>query len=213
MVSGEFILVLIITLLNISLWAVFFVKLKRNLSPQRILTDIKQEVEKLLIEINRTVAEDITLIDDRSKKMNEIIDECEKKMALYYAQEHSKDRESDVLQRLTTPKKSTTKAQSLASKYQVTSVHQDISNDDDSVQLSIDFETHRVNEKARLLEEQTQENTNLPEIKTVQNSPITEVPFKNRVLQLASNDLSVEMIAQKLGCTETEVQIILDLYL
>ena len=212
MITGEFILVLLITLLNILLWVAFFVKLKRTLSPQRILIDIKNEVEKLLIEINKTVADDITLIDDRSNKVKEIIDECEKKIALYYAQENSKGREIDVLQRLSNTKTVLPKVQSIINKYQTKAVASDHFVDDDSVQLSIDFETNRINEQSLLFEENNSVTSTVPTIMEVEDSKIQEVPFKKKVLQLASNYLSAEQIAQKLGCTETEVQIILDLY-
>lgn len=212
MITGEFILLSIITVINISLWAVFFVQLKRNLSPQRILTDIKNEVEKLLIEINKTVAEDITLIDDRDRKLRELIDECEKKIALYYAQEQSKGRESDVLQRLSSSPKVPVKEQVAAKKYKSNAAPIETIDEKEAVQLSIDFETYRINERARAIEEEIppQEKT-MPEIKQAE-LPLPEMPFKNKVLQLAANDFSAEAIAQKLGCTETEVQIIIDLY-
>ena len=213
MITGEFILVLIITLLNISLWVVFFVKLKNSLSPQRILFDIKQEVEKILIEINKTVSDDITIIDDRVKKVKEIIDDCEKKIALYCAQEQNKNRELDVFKRLDSLNKKSTKSKEIARKYQLNTSPLDSVVESDSVQLSIDFETYKVNEQARILEENHSVVSDIPEITTIEDSPIKEVPFKKKVLQLAANDVSVETIAQKLGRTETEVQMILDLFL
>ncbi len=213
MITGEFILLFIITLLNIVLWIVFFVRLKRNLSPQRILTDIKNEVEKLLIEINRTVAEDITLIDDRSNKLRELIDECEKKIALYYAQEKSKGRETEVLQRLSPTNKVPIKEKNVAKKYQKNATPVATNVESESVQLSIDFETYRVNERARIIEQKNvPEEKSTPQINQIEENPLPEMPFKNKVLQLAANDFSAETIAQKLGCTETEVQIIIDLY-
>ncbi len=213
MITGEFILLLIITLLNVFLWVVFFVKLKNNLSPQRILSDIKQEVEKLLIEINKTVSDDITIIDDRAKKTKEIIDDCEKKMALYYAQEQSKHREADVLHRLDNSNKISSKGNEVAKKYQRNASRTDSVIESDTVQLSIDFENYNVTNQSFVSEEDSSVVNDIPEITTIEDSPIKEVPFKRKVLQLAANDYSVETIAQKLGCTETEVQIILDLFL
>ena len=48
---ASIIIVIIIGIVNISLWVYFYVKFKKTFSPDGILTNISREVDKLLIEI------------------------------------------------------------------------------------------------------------------------------------------------------------------
>ncbi len=220
MISGEVVLLIIISLINIALWFVFFLRLKRSFSPQALLSDIKNEVEKLIIEINKTTLDDVTLLEERSKNLRFLIDEADKKMLLLQGQEKNKRREKEVLGRLSSKKSShTTDRKAIESYKKMT--HNDAEHDySDSVQLSIDFDSYRIEDTSTT---PTIENTvvetmyedapvDIPEIAHVEHSPIEEVPFKERVLQLAAKDFSSDYIANKLGCTVTEVQFIIDLY-
>ncbi len=224
MVSGEVILLIIVTLINLSLWFIFFFKLKSSFSPQALLSDIKNEVEKLIIEINKTTLEDVTLIEERSLALKALVEDTDKRMMLLQGQASMKKREKEVLERLSSKKTVPPDEKKALDSYKKMNTQSNNSDYSESVQLSIDFDSYRIERSEEqvlnqgfvenAIEAQTIESDqiNLPEIAHIENSPITEVPFKQKVLELAAKDFSSDYIANKLGCTLTEVQLVIDLY-
>ncbi len=212
MISGEVVLLIIITLINLILWAAFFIRLRRNLSPQALLSDIKNEVEKLLIEINRTSLDNITLVQDKTNELTELIDHIDKKMNLLQGQEESKKREKNVLDRLQSNKPELKHEKKALDSYRKMSTPKEDAPLDDNVQLSIDFDSYNKENSVELEAGNSVEMT-MPEIKQVEKSPLQEIPFKEKVLHLAKKDFSSDYIAHTLGCTVTEVQLVIDLYL
>lgn len=205
---GETVLLIIITLINLFLWLVFFLRLKKTFSPQILLHDIKNEVEKLLIEINRTADEDISLIEARIKGLKALIEEADRRMLLLQGQTGERKREQEVLQKLSSAS-NVTPEQKVAEKYKKMGKKTEIT--DESVQLSIDFDSYRVTS----LDEQTSIQNiqmDLPEISTVEASPTKEIPLRQQVIKLNDEGFSPDFIAEKLGRSITEVQLILDLY-
>ncbi len=209
MVSGEVVLLIIISLINIALWFVFFNRLKRTFSPQALLSDITNEVDKLLIEINKTALEDVTLIEERVKGLRGLIDEADKRLLLLQGQEKEKKREKEVLDRLSTKREAIPPVRNAAKAYKKLEKKDVTVDDTESVQLSIDFDAYRIPE------ENTVQNAEvaIPEIIQSNNAPLADVSFKDRVLQLAKDDFSAEYISNKLGLSVTEVQLIIDLNL
>ncbi len=200
MISGEAVLLIIITLINLGLWVVFFFRLKKTFSPQALLADIKNEVEKLLIEINKTADEDITLIEARITGLKSLIAEADNRVLLAYGQEKNKKREKDLLDRL-----NTTNEKKIAQAYQTMSSSSKSEPIENAVQLSIDFDVVRTHQEAI-------QEKNVPTITEVENSPLKGLTFKQRVLQFASQGFTSDYIANQLGCSETEAQLIIDLY-
>ncbi len=207
MVSGEVVLLIIISLINLALWFVFFTRLKRTFSPQALLSDITNEVDKLLIEINKTALEDVTLIEERVKGLRALIDEADKRLLLLQGQEKGKKREKEVLERLSSKREVLPPVRNAAQAYKNVSKKETPSDDSESVQLSIDFDAYRIPEEniEQIIDAE------IPEIIHVKNTPLAEVPFKEAVLQLAKDDFSSEYISNKLGLSVTEVQLIIDL--
>ncbi len=201
MVSGEAVLLIIITLVNLSLWAVFFTRLKRTFSPQVLLADIKNEVEKLLIEINKTADEDITLIEARITGLKSLIEEADKRLLLAHGQEKGKKREKELLQRL-----SNSKEKKVAQAYQNMSSNEQKDTRLNTAQLSIEFEPVRSVDNVDI------QFKDIPTINEVEESPIKSISFKQRVLQYAAQGFTSDYIASQLGCSETEAQLIIDLY-
>ncbi|MFI3257058.1 MAG: hypothetical protein R3Y36_02040 [Spirochaetales bacterium] len=208
MITGETLLLIIITILNLFLWLIFFVRLKKTFSPHVLLHDIKNEVEKLLIEINKTADEDITLIEARVKGLKSLIEEADKRILRLKDQDFERNRESVILGELSVGSTRQTLADKAAEQYKKIA-RQTQSNPD--VQLSIDFDSY---EK---LSQETQSKRSIPDrdlpiISHIENSPIQEIPFKQHVIKLAREGFSPDFIAQKLECSVSEVQLIIDLY-
>ncbi|MCQ2981313.1 MAG: hypothetical protein MJ178_00985 [Treponemataceae bacterium] len=62
---------LILTFINLILWVVFFVVLKKKFSPKNVLDSIKDEVDKLLITINQETDRDLTLLEAKLSEIHE----------------------------------------------------------------------------------------------------------------------------------------------
>lgn len=182
---SELIVIIIFFILNIILWIVFFIKLKKQYSPDVVLHEIKNEVEKLLIEINRVADQDITIIESRIKSLRNMIEEADKRTTLADSVENTKKREKKILKQL-----------------QPTSMdlfgntEQSIEKEDNAaVTVDIDFSNYKV----EVLNQK-------------RNDEVTAMPVRDKVLKLHNEGFSVDLISEKLSMSEIEVQMIIDLY-
>jgi hypothetical protein len=68
-----------------SVFSFFYVKayLKRRTSQQRILSELQEEVNSILKQINETTERDITLIEGRKKDLQSLLDETDKRLKIY----------------------------------------------------------------------------------------------------------------------------------
>ncbi len=94
------ILLLVILIVNITLWILLFIRLRKEFSPDTVLSSIRDEVDKLIIEINRVADRDITLIEARRNGLKQLLDEVDKKLALQESLVKVKDEERKILKKL-----------------------------------------------------------------------------------------------------------------
>jgi len=78
-------LLLSTTALIISVASFLFFKsyLKRRTSQERILAEFREEVNNIIKSIAETTDRDISLIEDREKKLKNLLDEIDKRLGLY----------------------------------------------------------------------------------------------------------------------------------
>ena len=74
----EEVLVVITSFVNLILWLFFFFYFKKRFSSQQILENIRQEVEKLIIEIDRVTDQDLSLVEDKMNALKELLEEADK---------------------------------------------------------------------------------------------------------------------------------------
>ena len=91
----------IISIVNILLWLFFFGQYKRRFSPGKILSDIRSEVNKLLVEINREADRSITLIDARRKGLQKLLDEAKRYTNIASGELDKRNRSQDLQSALT----------------------------------------------------------------------------------------------------------------
>lgn len=70
------------TLINLVLWLILFVRLKKEFAPAVVLREIRFEVEKLIIEINKEVDQDISLIEARRSGLKELLEKIDERILL-----------------------------------------------------------------------------------------------------------------------------------
>ncbi|MDR2192878.1 MAG: hypothetical protein LBP19_00165 [Treponema sp.] len=77
----------IISIVSLGLCALFFIYsnayIRRRTGQKRILADFKDEVSKLIAEIDTATDRDATLIEDRIKTIRALLDEVDKRIMLY----------------------------------------------------------------------------------------------------------------------------------
>ena len=71
--------------LLISIFSFFYFKsyLKRRTGQERILAELREEVNNILRSINETTDRDISLIEEREKDLKSLLNEIEKRMKVY----------------------------------------------------------------------------------------------------------------------------------
>lgn len=160
-------MLIFLTVINLVLWAVFIIRFKKTFSPSILLSDIKNEVDKLLIEINRTVDEDLNLMESRRESLRELLQTVDKRLSVLQKEDFSRAREDTVLQKLSPRKKSRIHLQDTESKdvfsakgeessaFSGSRYSSTVSGRDapeytppvqgDGIQLAIDFDAYRIN--------------------------------------------------------------------
>jgi hypothetical protein len=77
----------IISIISLGLCALFFiycnVYIRRRTGQERILSEFKEEVSKLIAEIDVATDRDATLIEDRIKALKALLDDVDKRIMLY----------------------------------------------------------------------------------------------------------------------------------
>lgn len=217
---AEAVLLILITLINLALWLIFFIRFKKTFSPHVLLGDLKAEVDKLLIEINRTADQDITLVESRVADLKKLIEQADRRLLLLERTENSRQRERRIMEKLSSPNVPQNK-----------SAREKKVDTDSAVQLSIDFESYRVPRS------EADEPINLSSLESVSSSdgaaPVRQVPdepqivysadavnadsrqnvpLKDRVVRMYAEGFSADIICERLKLSLTEVQLIIDLF-
>ena len=188
---AQTVLLIIVTVINLTLWFVFFARFKKTFSAEVMLHDIKDEVNKLLIEINRTTDQNITLIDSRIRDLKALTDAADKRLNFLQKDQKERAREERVLQKLSPVKK-----------YQNMQKRAD---DESGVQLSIDFDAYRAAEEPTEQKERAE-----PE---VISSPKNETTVEKSVMRFYEDGMAVDDISKRLKLPIAQVQFIVDFYL
>ncbi len=191
---AQTVLLIIVTVINLTLWFVFFARFKKTFSAEVMLHDIKDEVNKLLIEINRTTDQNLTLIDSRIRDLKALTDAADKRLNFLQKDQKERAREERVLQKLSPVKK-----------YQNMQKRAD---DESGVQLSIDFEAYRVPEEFG--EPAGPAERAEPE---VISSPKNETTVEKSVMRFYEDGMAVDDISKRLKLPIAQVQFIVDFYL
>ena len=217
---AEAVLLILITLVNLALWLVFFIRFKKTFSPHVLLSDLKAEVDKLLIEINRTADQDITLVDSRIRDPKALIEEADHRLLLLERTENSRRRERRIMEKL---------APSAVS--ESARLRDKKADTDSAVQLSIDFESYRVphseadepinlsslenvlsSDKTAPLRQAPDEPQIVYSVDAVNADSRQNVPLKDRVVRMYAEGFSADIICERLKLSLTEVQLIIDLF-
>lgn len=212
----------IILVINIVLWSLFFLFIKKYFSAKGVLSDIKQEAEKIIIEINRETDNAITLMEAKISQVKDIIATAEKKVILYENTFIQKENEKQIYQQLTNYEKTNTPMQKAINVYKFNSSQnsvEDLSLFTENAGTS-DFKNSEkltsVNKKKKT-DDQTLEldfNEKKEEITIIKKEQIEpKVSVQEQIIKLAKEGFTPELIASKLSVSINVVTMTIDLYL
>lgn len=205
------ILLIILIFTNLFLWFLFFRKLKTTYNPESLLINIRDEVNKLLIEINREADRDITIIEERTKQLKNLIEEADKKIVLNNEIIQKSNVEKEVLNQLnqySSIGKNSNQKESIEKPYSLLNEYKKNSSMDSSLMESKQEEENldlfNTTEKALTKEE--------PIHITFSSDPIVpKLNIKQEIIRMAKEGLSSEIIATKLNVSVREVELIIDI--
>lgn len=208
---------IIILTINIILWLFFFIRYKKVFSPENILHSISDEVDKLLIEIDKSADRDLTLIEERTNNLRAMIDEADKRIQLAISEEHKAELGAAGTKKLNA---ATKKA---ASAYQKAKPRP--AENTNAEEFTYRPEEHIVQQSApeNIMPELQKSvpsgrpaqnvQTELPFEVTVSNDFVqTEKTFQQKVIEMWRQGLDTEFIAEKLSVSYAEVQTIVDIF-
>lgn len=204
----------IISIVNILLWLFFFGQYKRRFSPGKILSDIRSEVNKLLVEINWEADRSITLIDARRKGLQKLLDEAKRYTNIASGELDKRNRSQDLQSALTRQSSEIRNSTGNSSLYSFPS---------DSTPLQRDLFSDTAEPVLSVLEQDTTEPIQLdiseeskrmqvPEVIYSPDPVKSEKDIRTKVLELSAEGFAAEMIAAELGVSITEVQLIINMY-
>lgn len=212
----------IILVINIVLWILFFLFIKKYFSAKGVLSDIKQEAEKIIIEINRETDNAITLMEAKISQVKDIIATAEKKVILYENTFIQKENEKQIYQQLTNYEKTNTPMQKAINVYKFNSSQnsvEDLSLFTENAGTSDfkNFEKLTSANKKKKTDDQTLEldfNEKKEEITIIKKEQIEpKVSVQEQIIKLAKEGFTPELIASKLSVSINVVTMTIDLYL
>lgn len=181
--SVELVLVCVFGVINIGLWFFFFIAFRSRYSPERILYQIRLEVDKLLIEISREADKDITLIEGRIKGLKALIEEADKRISVSQRETEKRKAEPQLYSAL---QRKTVSPQEPSSLF--------------------DTDNSPVTNKPAPIK-----NT-APVFTQAEWQIKPKIPIKEQIIQLHNTGFSAEMIAQRLSLAVGEVELTISLY-
>ena len=88
---------LIIFICNCAAMVIFYRILRSRFSPQRVLRDLKSEVDKLIVDLGREADRDVAILESRIKNLRALMDEADRRVLVANRETVKKDREQSVI--------------------------------------------------------------------------------------------------------------------
>ena len=179
---------LIIVILSILLFKSY---LKRRTSHERILAELREEVNSILRSINETTERDILLIEGRENDLKKLLVEIDRRLKIY-------SREMEL----------TKKAEIVR-----TALSESAASADGTVNQQTSYQDlgkNRYRIKKQLAEEAAEEGPAFPlpefDLKSETNPPDKALPMGEQIRSLLRSGFSPQLIASRLGVSIAEVE-------
>lgn len=206
-------LTVLICIFNIFMWIIFLKKFKKIFSTDGIIASTREELNRMIDDINRNTAQDLKLINDKIKEAEKIIAEAEKRLGVLNSDLTQKEKSSDFMQIIRNEKRNDETAnlqnieeQSYFSSNKRNPVEKYMQQQSFSQKTEVSTPVEDV-----VTKEIVEEKTSMPSVSysTEQIRPKEE--FSDKVKKLYDQGFDVETIATELNSSTIEVQLIIDM--
>lgn len=199
-------------LINCTIMLVFHLRLRSRFSSARILKEIREEMDNLILDLGRETDRDVALLESRIKGLRTLIDEADRRVLLAGREEERRQRSGKLIGQLTEKVEPESPAAGTAHTDRATI----------TPGTAVAAETERTDGVSRAAGKAVADGASgaAPEPVTIYTRPTVVrsekriqpvVPLKERVLEMARKDISPEMIASTLSMSLGEIELILDM--
>jgi hypothetical protein len=209
-------LFVLIFLLNCLAMFLFYVFLRSRFSQKRILSELRSEVDKLIIDLGREADRDVAILESRIKNLRSLIDEADRRILVAGKETSRRKEESDMLESMSRPVPAETPSTPSAGGREPEQAS--------LLQAAFSQESARpaaarqpaaatrpvVIPQPTTASEPVQIYTR-PVIRRSDNQVEPFVPVQERVIDMARKGFSAELIAGTLSMPLGEVELILDM--
>ena len=187
------VLVVISCFVNIILWLFMFFYFKKKFSSQEILENIRQEVDKLLIEISRETDRDLSLVEDKMKALKELIDTADQRIKTAKKEQKKQKKEEAAINKI----QEMANTQEYVYEQPVFTVGDAVSRYKENVGSSYGV---------------VEEKSQTKEIKQADDFSKQEKPVREKILELWKLGFEPERISEKLSVSLTEIRMVIDMF-
>lgn len=199
-------LTILICIFNVFMWIVLLKKFKKIFSTEDIILTTREELNRMIEDVNRNTSRDLNLADEKIKEIEKVIVEAEKRLSVLNSDLAKQSQISEFKDALNQQKEETSyfsARKTPVEKYMqnkgsdINYYSNKIENNDDNIVVQ------EVKKEAKVLE--------MPTV-TYSDEQITpKKDFAKSVKELYLQGLDVEFIARELNASTTEVQLIIDM--
>lgn len=233
------VVVILVCVFNVVMWIVFLRHFKNLFTTEDIVAGTKEEVNKILMDLNRQTERNLSLMDSSISKMKSLNAEIDKKLKLLDELKNSAAGTAELTAKINSKPVSGRKI--AASAYEKNKPSKKNINSEDTVvltrtgeQLSVEpLQTTLFNEKSDFSQDKKDEipvNTDIhvdsqgasyaqipvvsPKVFVSEKfADLSKTPetLKDKILKLFDQGYNAEIISKELDCSLTEVQFVLDI--
>ncbi len=199
-------------ILNLVLMPIFYARLKTVFSPQKILANLKTEVDNLVADIGRETDRDVAILENRIVALRTLIDEADRRVGLARRETEKQSREALILDALseTSPKPAVTEVSPGYSDFR----KPDKPNFDKFPETGAPEPAISAPEPAISAPEPAISAVHVYNRNSFVRRPVPiqpSVPVHEKVIDLARKGLSAEFIASTLSLSQGEVELIINI--
>ena len=198
--SAPVVLSVLILIINVCLWLFFFVKFKREFSSEKVLENIRREVDKLLMEIQRETETTTLLIEARIEGLKKLISEADKRLSIAEGEIKKRKHEKQVLSKLHTEENVPVKKTQVQKKLEA---YEMIASPSPALALEVQPEVE-VDVEPELFNQEPQFSV-APEPVKIKKST------KDKILEMYKQDFTSQYIAKELGISVSEVDFLINM--
>ena len=208
----------IIVFVNIVLWIIFFVRQKKRFSPDRILSEIEKEIEKMILSLHHETDNCVTMVKGTKEGLIRLLNDAKRYTELATKDLSTMARSQGIIQTINnsaekkTVQRNTVKKIEDANLKNYTLFTEDIQNE---VQDQVEVSKEAISMNEKKLQEQKVESSSeqsMPTITVASEQIKIKRNLRTRVLELFEEGLLPEEIAKTLDVSITEVQLIIDIF-